>query len=427
MSDKALLSPNQRCVAIVLLLLFIQLWLLLRTHDLILSIHEESKQLFGNRHLFLFQTAQPHEHERESEAETDVLQSVAVAVQKAGGYIVRSVQSDGRFCYNTYLEYPDAACNMHKYNLLRHAGAIYALGMLEASYPKTVPFETVLPAVRWLLDPSRAHAPRQHPDALAMWEASGGKAKLGGAALALVALTVPEVSGLVEGAPSYGSHVTQRLGDFLLHMQRDSGEFQSLYYEGHDEQEHEVRNGIHEAFAGEWTSLYYEGEAALALIRLHTVTKQQKYLDGAVRAMMYLADLRKGMAVDDVPPDGWALVATGALLRLRPESNFTTALVVHGEQVVRSMLFGPSNIDAEKAKTQRVATRLEGLLAFYPFIRDEALRGETLQTATRHVKRLCQLQISTGALAGAWTDDVEAVEKRWRYGNERTSRTKSRS
>ena len=111
-------------------------------------------------------------------------------------------------------------------------------------------------------------------------------------------------------------------------------------------------------------SLYYPGEACFGLLRLHALTNHAAYLDGATQGLLYLARSREDTAWLMVPADHWALIATAALLAGNPAAETRRRVLEHAEKVVRKMLF---EIGWQWAVCP-VATRLEGILAVWPFL-----------------------------------------------------------
>ena len=105
-------------------------------------------------------------------------------IDRAVMYLIHSIRSDdnGRFRYvleapairNDISAHLDGslmkradACNMKSYNLLRHAGALYSLIMLESAFPGSMPIARTESAVQWLLQPSQMHA---RPHCLVSWQ-----------------------------------------------------------------------------------------------------------------------------------------------------------------------------------------------------------------------------------------------------------------
>ena len=186
---------------------------------------------------------------------------LTAAIHRAAGYLVRQCNHKGKFTYRINLD-PEAKLK-RKYNFLRHAGSIYALGQYEKSYPGTNTLETINRAAYFLKKASIAPIPEKFApvpirnDMLAVWSVpaitGSGKpiqAKLGGTGLGLVALVGLESIAPGTTPPDY----LRQLGNFILFMQKKDGSFYSKFYPHH--------GGKND----QWTSLYYPGEAALGLL-----------------------------------------------------------------------------------------------------------------------------------------------------------------
>ncbi|MCC6682235.1 MAG: hypothetical protein IT445_15140 [Phycisphaeraceae bacterium] len=250
-----------------------------------------------------------------------------------------------------------------------------------------------------------------HPDLLAVWEPSSSshwydapnvpvkrdKAKLGGAGLALVALCSleahsPGVSDL---------EMLRAIGRFILFLQQENGKFYSRY----------LPNGP--GLDTEWVSLYYPGEAALGLIMLYELDGDIRWLDGAVKALVYLASERS--ETSDIPADHWALLATARLwphLSETHPANNRDLLIRHAKQICKTMLDG-SFEDADDTalvgslgylgQTTPTAIRLEGMLAVVDLVgnSDPEFRERITTAAEDGVAFLLRSQITEGEFSGA--------------------------
>jgi len=332
-------------------------------------------------------------------------EALARGITLSGGYLTRNVDEDGRFVYRRHVD-PGKTYGA-KYNVLRHAGSVYALSAYHRRTGEERTRAAIARAGQYLrnrfvdLIPARS-------DLLAAWtrpqelgHSDGGKpvqAKLGGTALALIALlscqdSAPDLVGLEE---------LQSLGRFLVFMQKDDGSFYSKYYlaTGHND---------------EWVSLYYPGEAMLALLLLYDRDPDQLWLATAAKGMAYLARSRAEQA--EPPSDHWALLATEVLLQRYGELASPPApeeeIVDHAVRICERMLHEQASGDEppdvcgsflEDARTCPAAIRLEGLLAARRFLPDRHARlkhaiGEGCQAG---IAFLLRSQIVTGELAGGF-------------------------
>ncbi len=309
-------------------------------------------------------------------------------------YLMRNLQENGRFYY---LRYPgEAARDDGKYNILRHAGTIYSLGMYNQDYPGADIVASMESASGYMKECCLAGPERpEEGDWLAVWSSPEiatnvreRKAKLGGAALGLIALLSLEK----EKPGATGDETLRALGRFLVFMQRPDGSFVSRYIgdKGKDD---------------EFESLYYPGEAALALAMLFEHDGKPLWLESAVKALSYLAESRKEAC--SVPADHWALIATGEIFRhsFWPVSAESRELLYgHAMQLASSIIGELENpaFLADGGHTTKVATRLEGLFAIYPFIREEdkALKVRLELVAAKGIAFLDNSIIVDGDLEG---------------------------
>jgi hypothetical protein len=114
------------------------------------------------------------------------------AIELATDYLVRNCDSNGQFTYRVHLD-PKASVEP-RYNILRHAGAIYAMVDSQKRHPKPATKAAILRAARFL----QTHCIGQvagNPKILAVWSSpdiapnvAERQAKLGGAGLGLIAL-----------------------------------------------------------------------------------------------------------------------------------------------------------------------------------------------------------------------------------------------
>jgi hypothetical protein len=306
------------------------------------------------------------------------------AIRLAAGYLERSCGPDGRFAYridNT------SGRDVGGYNVIRHAGAIYALAMLNRLQPSSRGLAATLRAAAFL---RRTYVGvGVHPDELAVWSEPLSErehsrypvAELGATGLGLVALAAVD-----ESAPeSVPIGQLQALGRFILFLQRGNGSFVSKFVANKGE----VPN---------WQSLYYPGEAALGLLSLYEADHNRRWLMAAAAALAHLAESRAGM--NNVPADHWALIATAQFFRLggRPDAA-----------VSREQLIHHANLDGAfdwPGRTTPAATRLEGLMAALEFLPKGDLTIQIEAAVRRGIAFLLRAQIVTGPYAGGVPETI---------------------
>lgn len=297
-------------------------------------------------------------------AEAPDCATLAHAIDTAAGFLADSVTPSGKM---TYRQYADGRSLPDKYNLLRHAGALYALGSVE---DPAAHGPALLRAARWLHACCVQPVPGFEAIAAPWWPPVRGdprclEAKLGGAGLTLIALL--EANRLAPA--TIPAQDLRRLARFVVYMQRPDGSFFSKYRPcdgGRDDR---------------WTSLYYPGEAALALVRYARVDGAPLWHEAAVAALDYLARARAGQRA--VPADHWALIATAALFELETPLDATrrARLLAHVAQVAEAIAkttrvtAGDDPAHGSFGRGGRIAptaTRLEALLAARRLLSREA-------------------------------------------------------
>lgn len=336
-------------------------------------------------------------------------EALAKAIASAAAYLADQIQPNGRFIYRRH---PRRTYNPRKYNLLRHAGSVYALARYERDTGNRAHRPALLRAVRYLHRVIFGPLP-EAPGAQPLWsvpEVVGRQAdtplqaKLGGAGLALIALT--EVEGLCPGTTPRAT--LRALARFICFMQKPDGTFYSKYYAGAGRDDR-------------WVSLYYPGEAMLGLLRLYRLDGETQWLETAQRGMAALAHTREGAA--DVPPDHWALLATGELLALWPQTGLgleeRRRVEQHALQIVDFMSREFEQAAAAgalagcfdtKGRVCPTATRLEGLQAIRKALPESALAARQLEnTIAAGIAFLLAHQIRSGPRAGGFPRAVTSA------------------
>jgi hypothetical protein len=313
------------------------------------------------------------------------------AITLAASYLERACGPDGRFVYRININSGEQS---RSYNIVRHAGAIYALSMLQHTKPDQKAVDAMSRAAFFMR--LNYIGPGVRPDQLVVWSKplpQPSAADLGATGLGLVALTSVELA-----KPNSVPHEQlQAMGRFLLFLQKSDGSFVSKYH---------IESGPDEDFE----SLYYPGEAALGLIDLYEVDHSPMWLTAAAKALSYLARSRAKIA--DVPPDHWALIATAKLLPYYSQSASPASreeLIHHATQICQSLMKDQLRNSANRSldgsfdptgRTAPAATRMEGLLAALEFLPDGNRRTEVKNTVDHGIAFLLHAQIRDGLYAG---------------------------
>lgn len=334
---------------------------------------------------------------------------VAGFIARAGEYLVRSVEADGRFVYQIDPADPDKPSR--KYNLLRHAGAMYALAMYHQHNRSEASLAALRRAGRFLLENCIKPLPG-HNGMTALWSdpaITGSRkkasAKLGGAGLALIALLSWEK--LQPGAVPRAR--LEELGRFILFLQKDDGSFYSRFFPG--------KRGKDDRR----TSLFYPGEAILGLAMLYELDGQELWREAALRGLSYLAGSRAGQK--EVPSDHWALLATAYLQKIEQENHHSALpqdILRHARQVGRSMLRRSADVAdgsplsgclTGDGRTCPTAARLEGLAALLRLVPADSLQLTTGVGAVlrKGVGFLIRSQITDGRFTGGLPRRVDGA------------------
>ena len=324
--------------------------------------------------------------------ETPSPASVNRAILLAAGYMQRACGPDGRFVYLVDVRTGEESPS---YNVVRHAGAIHALAMLQRQYPSAETKAAMLRATGYLRRLYLGTA--TVPDVLVVWSKPApdhkltvlGASGLGLLALAEVSQQSPESVPLAE---------LQALGRFILSQQREDGSFASKY---------SLAEGSEDTFE----SLYYPGETTLGLLALYELDRSPAWLNAATSALAYLARSRRNLS--QPPADHWAFIATAQLFSICDETKCTFPkgeLLRHAEQICISILQeGTLSATGSTARTTPIATRVEGLLAALAFLPDTVLCMKVEVAVNSSILLLVQAQLSSGRYAGGMSQSMEPL------------------
>ena len=305
------------------------------------------------------------------------------ALTLAKGYLVQSVRPDGKFTY----EYdPATDLDSGYYNVLRHAGTVYAMMELYDADRDPRLLAAAERALGYLLKQVK---PGRHEDTAHVVE--DGWVKLGGNALAAVALA--------EHARVTGDRrhlkVALDLGRSIVLAQEASGRFAS----------HKERFP-----GGQWSdfvSAYYPGEAILALARLHALDPAGPWMAKAHRAAGWLIRVRDaGQTPATVAHDHWLLYGLGELYRDRPDRAYAGHALLITRAILDANVAVREAADEESGRddagglaggANQVATRVEGLCAAHPLLvaaGEDAAAAEVREAVGRAAEALVGFQFT---------------------------------
>ncbi|WP_444684906.1 hypothetical protein [Alkalicoccus luteus] len=247
-------------------------------------------------------------HEKLTEA---VLEDAVRAA--ATHYFQHAVSSQGQFVYafNPVTNEVSTA-----YNMLRHAGTVYAMLQTYAHTNEADLLRHAEKAVRFLVrhvEPvtvnGRSVKALVHKDEI----------KLGGHGLALLALSqYIDVTGDKQFLP-----VMQGLAEWMLATQDETKKF-AIH-----------KMSFKSGKASPFTSDYYPGEAILGLVRLYHHDGDERWLDAAEDEAHYLINDRDRDAdKKSIPHDHWLLYALNDLYPLRPKQIYVDHAYFIGEAIM---------------------------------------------------------------------------------------------
>ena len=283
-------------------------------------------------------------------------ESLLDAALQGGEYLLRHQHDDGSFDYN-YETRTDEVND--GYNLLRHAGTCYALAELHRASGDRRYLDAARRGMEWLWTTVREPRAEDAGAGFAAVVSPGEEAKLGGAALALLALVELHRAGgdaILDGSVWQGQ--LPRLARFLVFQQDADGRFSSKYFYGAPDPE-------------PFESIYYPGEAILALMRLHRLDREPQWLDAARRGADWLIDVRDaGKTTADLPHDHWLLMALEELHGVTGDGRYPAHAERIAAAIVAAQRTGSSPVDwvgtfYDPPRSTPTATRAEALVAMY--------------------------------------------------------------
>ncbi|MBN1333157.1 MAG: hypothetical protein JW971_05290 [Synergistales bacterium] len=279
-----------------------------------------------------------------------LLESIAIG----GRYLAGSVLPGGRFVYSYQA---DRDRNNRGYNILRHAGTIYA--MLEV-YEFTGDREILERAIQAFehLEASFFKATIKGISVGMIVE--DGYLKLGGNALALLAMT--KYTSLT-GDDRFRDEM-ELLARWMYLTQGEKGDF--LVH----------KQSWPQGKVSDFESSYYPGEAIFSLVRFHGIDGNPLWLDVAEKAARYLILERdKGKPLSRLPHDHWLLYGLNELYRFRKDDlylqhGFRIADAITGSQNMSPQFPDWMGSYYRPPRSTPTATRSEGLVAAYRLARD---------------------------------------------------------
>lgn len=216
----------------------------------------------------------------------------------ATAFLLRQINTDGSFVYEIHA---NTAKRSKSYNMLRHAGTIYALLQWHTINPTSGLIEKVSTSVDFLLNTIQRHENSQERSCVV----EEGEMKLGGAGLAILALFE-----YYQHNPSpFILQTMQRLAGFIVWMQKPSGQFHSKWT-------------LQKAAYADFVSVYYPGEAMLGLVRLNRLDGNSIWLHAADLGMRYLSTQYNAFSKTERIHDHWLAMALIEMQQAIPQRQF---------------------------------------------------------------------------------------------------------
>ena len=281
-------------------------------------------------------------HPAVTTVEADKLLASASA---AGDYLLGAIQPDGSFIYR----YNPATDKVDEdYNILRHAGTVYAMLQLYAMQNKPAMLAGIESATAFLLKHVKNCPPPADRQTLCL--VHDNKIKLGANALAILVLT--RYAELVDKTAN--SDILNKLGQWILTTQDSDGGFS--IHKQYD------KSGVISTFVSE----YYPGEATLALLSLYQHDGNRKWLNAATSAIDNIIEQQK--KVERPPHDHWLLHSLAQLYKTSPDKKYLDHSRYIAEEIMRTQVINPKEADLKGCYNNRpesapTATRSEALLA----------------------------------------------------------------
>lgn len=220
-------------------------------------------------------------------------ETLADIIRNSSDFLARQVDKEGRFVYGYH---PCFNRQIPAYNALRHASTTYS--MLEA-WEKTRQPE-LLAAIERALDYLTTQFIRDCDDKAFVVD-TGNEIKLGANATAILAMTKYSA---VLGTDRFTA-LMEKLALGILHMQAQDGSFTHVLTWPSLEVKEKFR------------IVYYEGEAAFALMRLYSLTKDERWIGAVERAFGHFIEKDYWKHHDH-----WLSYCTNELTLYRPELRY---------------------------------------------------------------------------------------------------------
>ncbi len=189
---------------------------------------------------------------------------IQAVIEQSSVYLANAIDENGRFDYGVN---PVNGFHFVTYNILRHAGTIWSVIM---QYDTTKD-EKLIPKIDRAIDYMIANIEYQDENHAHLIERKSDEVKLGGNAVAIITLSTYMK---VFNSDKYTDLIRKIANSIVDCQESDGSYYHVLSFPGFERKE---RDRI----------VYYDGEATFALARAYSVTKDEKYLIAAQKALDY--------------------------------------------------------------------------------------------------------------------------------------------
>lgn len=188
-------------------------------------------------------------------------------IDNASSYLMKQLKPDGKFIYGIYPQYDEEIDN---YNILRHSGTIWSLICRYRMFPDDALKEMIERAIDYMI----SQIIYNDDGAAYVHEKKDYEFKLGGNGIAIVTLT--EYMDVFQN-DKYRK-ISMDLGEGILKQQNpDNGSYWHILNDDFSK-------------GDDFRTIYYDGECTFALVRLYSLTGEQKWLDAACKAIDHFID-----------------------------------------------------------------------------------------------------------------------------------------
>lgn len=188
-------------------------------------------------------------------------------IQNSATTLMNMNQSNGEFIYGYSANSGD---QINSYNILRHAGCTWSLILYYEQYPNEELKQKIQRSIQYLIN---NYLVKYNENISLVIEKKGNEIKLGGNALTLLMLS--DYKRVFDD--NQYDDVSSKIANGILWMQQDSGKFNHVLSEDF-------------TLKDEYRTVYYDGEATYALLKYYGLSKNEIYLNQAMKAIDYFID-----------------------------------------------------------------------------------------------------------------------------------------